>query len=62
MRSKDKILIACLEQCQAQNKLPVLADLFSRIILVGGLFCDNDPSKSRFKLHPQEPWGQEMLL
>lgn len=38
----------------------MLANLFSRIILVGVWFFDNDPSK--FRLLPLEPWGQEMLL
>lgn len=40
----------------------MLANLFSRIILVGVWFFDNDPSKSPFRLLPLEPWGQEMLL
>lgn len=62
MRSKRKILIACLEQCQAHNKLPVLANLFSRVILVGSLSFDNDLSKSPLRLLPLQHWGQEMLL
>lgn len=61
MRSKHKILIACLEQCQAHNKPPVWANLFSRIVLVGVLFFDDDPSHTQGSLQSHHsgsfPWG-----
>lgn len=47
MRCKYKILATCLLQCLAHNKPLVLANLFSRMILAGVLFFDNDPSHTQ---------------